>query len=110
MGRIGTDIIILTLWGDLRVLPAKGEYRDLIKETAPIYETRPNLITISQTSDSPLILELLFEEPADYFDPVKRVPSADWWTDYLKAFYRLGTNRPDGFHTSQSGQRFPGQK
>jgi hypothetical protein len=94
----GSDIISLTLWGDLRLLPAAGEYRDFIKSTAPLYETRPNLVTVSQTSDSPLMLALLFEEPVDYFDPVRRMPSEDWWSNYLQSYYRLGTNRPAGFH------------
>lgn len=93
----GTDIVVLSLWGDLEVVPTENEYLDSIKETAPLYETRPNLITISQTSDSPLILEILFEEPEEYFDPVMRLPSAEWWSNYLQSFYRLGTNRPDGF-------------
>jgi len=25
------------------------------------------------------------------------MPSAEWWSKYLQSFYRLGTNRPNGF-------------
>jgi hypothetical protein len=93
----GTDIIVLPLWGDLRVLPTVEEYRDDISSTAPVYECRPTVITISQTSDSPFTLELLFEERQDDFNLVSRMPSAEWWGEYLQCYFRLGTNRPDGF-------------
>ena len=93
----GTDIVELSLWGDLEVVPSDPEYKDQIKKTAPIYETRPNVITISQTSDTPYVLELLFEEPVEYFDLALRMPTPEWWAHFLTSFYRLGTNRPGGF-------------
>jgi hypothetical protein len=93
----GSDIIVLPLWGDLRVLPTTEEYADYIRSTAPLYETRPCMITVSQTSDSPFTLELLFEEREDDFNPLLRMPSAEWWSNYLQCYFRLGTNRPDGF-------------
>jgi hypothetical protein len=85
----GTDIVVLSLWGNLEVVPSEDEHLDFTKSTAPLYETRPNVVTISQASDSP---------PEEYFDPVLRLPSAEWWSNYLQSYYRLGTNRPDGFH------------
>jgi hypothetical protein len=93
----GTDIVVLSLWGDLEIVPSDPEYFDQVKETAPTYETRPNIITISQTSDSPLTLEILFEEPEEYFDVATRTPSAEWWGLFQQSLYRLGTNRPNGF-------------
>ena len=98
----GTDIIVLGLWGDLEVVPTKAEYLADIKAASPLYETRPNLITITQTKASPLTLQLLFEEPADYLNLETRKPSADWWNEYLRSYYRLGTNRPTGFSGSSS--------
>jgi hypothetical protein len=93
----GTDIVTLSLWGDLEIVPSDPEYFDKIKETAPTYETRPNIITISQTGDSPFTLEILFEEPEEYFNLATRAPSAEWWALFQQSLYRLGTNRPDGF-------------
>jgi hypothetical protein len=98
----GTDIIVMGLWGDLEVVPTKAEYLADIKAASPLYETRPNLITITQTKASPLTLQLLFEEPADYLNLETRKPSADWWNEYLRSYYRLGTNRPTGFSGSSS--------
>src|SRR5580692_10486290 len=46
----GTDIIVMGLWGDLEVLPTIPAYLSLLQSLSPIYETRPNLITISQDS------------------------------------------------------------
>jgi hypothetical protein len=62
-----------------------------------LYETRPNQITVARTGDAPLTLEFLFEERASDFDPVLRVPYRDWVIGYLESYYRLGTNRTDGF-------------
>jgi hypothetical protein len=98
----GTDIIVLGLWGDLEVIPTDPEYLDQLKAKAPLYETRPNLITITQTRASPLTLQLLFEEPADYLNLETRRPSIEWWNEYLRSYYRLGTNRPTGFSGSDS--------
>jgi hypothetical protein len=55
------------------------------------------LITVSQLSNTPFTLELLFEEPQDYLNLVSRMPGLEWWDKYLKSYYRLGTNRPTGF-------------
>jgi hypothetical protein len=93
----GTDLVILPLWGDLELVSTKLAYLNLLKATAPLYETRPNLITITQTSNAPYTLVMLFEEPADYLDLVARMPSQEWWTKYIESYYRLGTNRPTGF-------------
>jgi hypothetical protein len=103
----GTDRIVLSLWGDLEVVPTDPEYFDQIQETAPIYETRPNVITISQTSDAPYTLEILFEEPEEYFDVALRMPSAEWWSRFLQSYYRLGTNRADGFSIDTDASRVP---
>ena len=65
--------------------------------TAPRYETRPQEVTISRTSNAPLTLELLFEERSKDFDLQLRKPSREWILRYLDCLYRLGTNRPDGF-------------
>jgi hypothetical protein len=98
----GTDLIILPLWGDLEVVPTKLAYLNMLKATAPLYETRPNLITITQTSNAPYTLVMLLEEPADYLDLVARMPSQEWWTRYMESYYRLGTNRPTGFSGADS--------
>ena len=97
----GTDIIVLGLWGDLEVLPTIPAYLQMLKSVSPLYETRPNLITVSQGSKASLVL--LFEEPAGYLNLATRRPSQEWWNKYLKSYYRLGTNRPTGFGGSQSG-------
>src|SRR5206468_1046720 len=93
----GSSALILPLWGDLLVVPDTLEYISEIQATAPLYETRPHRITISQTSNAPLTLEFLFEERTEDFDPVCRTPSSEWMLKYLASFERLGTNRPDGF-------------
>jgi hypothetical protein len=106
----GTDIIVLGLWGDLEVVPTVPEYLADIQASAPTYETRPNLITITQTSTSPLKLQLLFEEPADYLNLDTRRPSEEWWREYQRSYYRLGTNRPTGFSGSDATVRKPPAK
>ena len=93
----GSSTVILPLWGDLLVRPSQPEYLAEIQATAPLYETRPHEITISQISNAPLTVEFLFEESTRDFEPVRRSPSLEWIVKYLKSFYRLGTNRPDGF-------------
>jgi hypothetical protein len=93
----GSSALILPLWGDLIVTPTDPDYLAEMAVTAPLYETRPHEITISQISNAPLTFEFIFEERVEDFDPVKRVPSPDWMLKYLDSFYRLGTNRPDGF-------------
>jgi hypothetical protein len=92
----GTDIIVLPLWGDLEVLPTDPAYLALLQSLSPIYETRPNLITITQTSNAPFTLAILFEEPENYLDLVTRKPSMDWYSDYLDSYFRMATNRPGG--------------
>lgn len=98
----GTDIIVLGLWGDLEVVPTNAAYLADLKAASPIYETRPNLITITQTKASPLTLQLLFEEPANYLNLETRRPSLEWWSEYMRSYYRLGTNRPTGFSGGSS--------
>jgi hypothetical protein len=93
----GSSALILPLWGDLLVKPEEPEYLAEIAATAPLYETRPHEITISQISNAPLTLEFLFEERVKDFDLARRSPSPEWMVRYLESFYRLGTNRPDGF-------------
>jgi hypothetical protein len=89
--------VILPLWGDFLIKPSDPEYIVEIQATAPIYETRPHEITISQISNAPLTLEFLFKEHSGDFDPVRRSLSFGWILKYLESFRRLGTNRPDGF-------------
>ena len=48
-----------------------------IAVTAPLYRTPPHEIAISQIG--------------------MRVFDLEWMLQYLRSFYRLGTNRPDGF-------------
>ena len=103
----GTDIIVLGLWGDLEVVPTIPAYLADIQAASPIYETRPNLITITQTSTSPFKLQLLFEEPADYLNLETRRPSEEWWDRYQRSYYRLGTNRPTGFSGNDATVRKP---
>jgi hypothetical protein len=98
----GTDIIVLGLWGDLEVVPTIPAYLALLQSLSPLYETRPNLITISQTSNVPFTLVMLFEEPSGYLDLTTRRPSPEWWDGYQKSYYRLGTNRPTGFSGSSA--------
>jgi hypothetical protein len=97
----GTDIIVLGLWGDLEVVPTYKKYLNQLKAAAPLYETRPNLITISHSRELPYTLEIVFAEPADYLDLVTRTPSAEWWGEYVRSYQRLGTNRPSGFSDAQ---------
>jgi len=103
----GTDIIVLGLWGDLEVVPTIPAYLALLQSLSPLYETRPNLITISQTSNVPFTLVMLFEEPEGYLDLTTRRPSPEWWDGYQKSYYRLGTNRLTGFSGSDSGTGDP---
>jgi hypothetical protein len=93
----GSSTIILPLWGDLHITLDEQEYLAEIQATAPIYETRPHEITISQISNAPQTLEVLFKERDRDFDPARRLPSLEWIFKYLESFRRLGTNRPDGF-------------
>jgi hypothetical protein len=99
----GSDIVLLTLWGDLKLDSVTDEYIELIQSVAPISETRPNFITVTKTSDSPVTIEVLFEEPDDCLNLVTRQPSAGWWTGYWASYYRLSTNRTDGFTSSDGG-------
>ncbi len=93
----GSSALILPLWGDLLVVPDTPEYISEVQATAPLYETRPHRITISQISNVPFTLEFLFEERTEDFDSARRSPSPEWMLKYLSSFERLGTNRPDGF-------------
>jgi len=93
----GSSTLILPLWGDFVLKPDDPEYLDEIQATAPIYETRPHEITISVVSTAPLTIEFLFTEHSKDFNVARRSPSAEWMIKYLESFYRLGTNRPDGF-------------
>ncbi len=93
----GSSALILPLWGDLILTPTDPDYLAEMAATAPVYETRPHTITISQISNAPLTMEFVFEERVDDFDVVRRAPSAAWMLEYLESVYRLGTNRPDGF-------------
>ena len=93
----GSFTVILPLWGDFVIRPDDQEYIDFAKSAAPLYETRPQDITISITSNAPLTIELLFEERSKNFDLLLRKPSREWILRYLDCLYRLGTNRPDGF-------------
>lgn len=96
----GGSLLILPLWGDLVVKYDDPEYLADMAVSAPLYETRPHEITISQISNAPLTLEFLFEERVKDFDLARRSPSPEWMVRYLESFYRLGTNRPDGFSKS----------
>src|SRR6266478_1417523 len=78
----GSSTLILPLWGDLLVGPDSPEYISEIQATAPLYETRPHRITISQISNAPLTLEFLFEERTEDFDPVCRTSSSEWMLKY----------------------------
>jgi len=93
----GSSTLILPLWGDFVLKPDDPEYLNEIQATAPIYETRPHEITISIVSTAPLTVEFLFTEHSKDFNVARRSPSAEWMIKYLESFYRLGTNRPDGF-------------
>jgi len=99
----GADVVVLTLWGDLKLDSVTEEYMELIESVAPISETRPNFITVTRTKDSPLTIEVLFEEPDDCLDLVTRQVSAGWWTAYWASYPRLSTNRTDGFTSSDGG-------
>ena len=93
----GSSTLILPLWGDFVVKPDSPEYLAEIQATAPLYETRPHEIAISLVSAAPLTVEFLFTEHSKDFNIARRSPSAEWMIEYLESFYRLGTNRPDGF-------------
>lgn len=93
----GSSTLILPLWGDFVLKPDNPEYLAEIQATAPLYETRPHEITISVVSTAPLTVELLFTEHSKDFNVARRSPSAEWMINYLESFYRLGTNRTDGF-------------
>ncbi|HLW75506.1 MAG TPA: hypothetical protein VKS01_00955 [Bryobacteraceae bacterium] len=93
----GSDVIVLPLWGDLKVQETDPDYRAMIAAAAPIYETRPNMITVSIVEDSPRTIQILFEEPESFLDLTTRQPSAGWWTLFQQAYYRLATNRNNGF-------------
>ena len=93
----GSSTLILPLWGDFVLKPDSPEYLAEIQATAPLYETRPHEITISVVSTAPLTVEFLFTEYSKDFEVARRSPSAEWMIKYLESFYRLGTNRPDGF-------------
>ncbi len=93
----GSSTLILPLWGDFLLKFDSPGYVAETQVTAPIYETRPHEITISVVSNAPLTVEFLFTEDSKDFNLVRRSPSAEWMIKYLESFYRLGTNRPDGF-------------
>jgi hypothetical protein len=93
----GSSTVILPLWGDFLIKPSDPEYIVEIQATAPLYETRPHEITISQISNAPLTLEFLFKEHSRDFDPARRSVSFEWILKYLESFRRLGTNRTGGF-------------
>jgi hypothetical protein len=99
----GSDVVVLSLWGDLKLDSVTEEYIELIQSVAPISETRPNFITVTRTKDSPLTIEVLFEEPDYCLDLVTRQPSSIWWTAYWSSYPRLSTNRTDGFSSSDGG-------
>ncbi|SRR5579871_1436990 len=99
----GSDIVVLSLWGDLKLTATEAEYIQLIQSTAPIVETRPNFITVSVFNQNPFALQILFEEPDACLDLITRLPSAAWQAIYLQSFIRLSTNRTDGFTSSDGG-------
>ena len=92
----GSSTVILPLWGDFLIKPSDPEYIVEIQASAPICETRPHEIAISQISNAPLTVEFLFKEHSGDFDPAQSL-SFEWILKYLESFRRLGTNRPDGF-------------
>jgi hypothetical protein len=93
----GSSTLILPLWGDFLLKFDSPEYIAETQTEAPIYETRPHEIRISVVSNAPLTVEFLFTEHSKDFNVARRSPSAEWMIQYLESFYRLGTNRPDGF-------------
>ena len=58
----GSSTVILPLWGDFLIKPSDPEYIVEIQASAPIYETRPHEITISQIGNAPVTVEFLFKE------------------------------------------------
>jgi hypothetical protein len=93
----GSSTLTLPLWGDFLLKFDSPEYIAETQTEAPVYETRPHEITISVVSNAPLTVEFLFTEHSKDFNVARRSPSAEWMIQYLESFYRLGTNRPDGF-------------
>jgi hypothetical protein len=93
----GSSTLILPLWGDFLLKFDSPEYLAETQAEAPIYETRPHEITISVVSNAPLTVEFLFTETSKDFNLTRRSPSAEWMIKYLESFFRLGTNRSDGF-------------
>jgi hypothetical protein len=93
----GGSTVILPLWGDFLLKPVCPEYLAEIQSTAPLYETRRHVITISLVSNAPLTVEILFTEHSEDFNVARRSPSIEWMINYLESFRHLGTNRADGF-------------
>lgn len=90
----GSFTTILPLWGDFLVKPVDPDYISGNKACAPIYQVAPSVVTISQTSTTPLTVEFLIEErPVDY-NGRTGLPSPEWTLHYLESFRRLQLNTP----------------
>jgi len=85
----GSFTTILPLWGDFLVRPEDPEYIGGNIACAPIYQVAPSVITISQTSASPVILEFLIEERQLDYDERAGLPTQEWTFQYLESFRRL---------------------
>jgi hypothetical protein len=85
----GSFTVIMPLWGDFLVKPNDPDYINSDIACTPFYQTAPTVVTLTQTSSSPLTLQFLYEQkPAD-FNFATGLPTVAWTVRYFESFRRL---------------------
>jgi hypothetical protein len=88
----GSFTTIMPLWGDLVIMPRDPDYLAGNRACSPAAQTVPDMITMSQTSDSPLTLAFLFDQRRVDFDVTLGLPTRRWIAHYWESFQRLSGN------------------
>jgi hypothetical protein len=90
----GSFTTVMPLWGDIVLTPNDTEYLESNRTCAPVYQTAPNVITLTKVNGNPLALEILFEENNTDFNTSTGFPTMQWTVKYLESFQRLQRTTP----------------
>ncbi len=82
---VGNVVITAMLWGAITISPSCPAVRASIASRAPVFEIRPQVLSVSMLS--PKVLEIRLEEKwGDFYGGLA---SADWLSRYAEAFPRM---------------------
>jgi hypothetical protein len=85
----GNFTTLIPLWGDFLIKPNDPDYISGNKACSPIYQTAPNVITVSRDSTTPLTVQFLIEERMSDYTSATGLPTPEWMLHYLESFQRL---------------------